>query len=231
MPKIKELLDNWKSTVAALVALLILVPSVINGINDIWVAWRNLPIGDKEKINSQLFKKHWKESPIHTKQIIIEGKNGKEPITVDVYENGDILVDYGRLTQWFPYSSLVAKEDFHLVNKAYAGFFNKITRSIKSPIAKSIKNVINTDKTVERTRSFEDGSKEVQIININTGEIISSKNIEPDNSSNKVTPSISDSNSKIEVIKLPESSNDKIQIYEIEKGQTEFKSQESDKKN
>ena len=80
------------------------------------MAWKGLPIGENQKINSELFAIHWKEDPIHTKQIIVEGVNGKVPITVDVYKNGDIFVDYVRLTQWFPYSNLIAQNNFYLVN-------------------------------------------------------------------------------------------------------------------
>ena len=229
MPPIKDLLDNWKSTVVALAALLVVIPSVINGINDIWVAWNGLPIGDKEKINNQLFIKHWKENPIHTKQIIIEGKSGKIPITVDVYENGDIFVDYVRLTQWFPYSDLVVKSDFHFSNTAYAGFFDKITKSIKGT-TREISNVRKTAKTVERTRLLEDGSKEVQTIDINTGAIKSVKRIETDNSSNNDKPLNNKSNSTIEVIQLPKLPNDKVQIYEIDKDENEVNLQDSNKK-
>lgn len=215
MPRIKELLNDWKGTIAALAALLIVIAALINGVNDTWVAWRGLPIGAKEKINSQLFKVHWKEDPIHTKQIIIEGKNGKIPITLDVYKNGDIFVDYVRLTQWFPYSTVIAQNDFHFINSAYAGFFDKIKKTVKTQMHRIV-NIKKSKKTVERTRLFEDGSKEIQTIDINTGEIISIKNIEPDKDANTITPSNNAPNTSIEVIKLPKSSNDKVQVYKID---------------
>lgn len=160
-------------------------------------------------------KEHWKENPIHTKQIIIEGENGKVPIAVDIYKNGDIFVDYGSLTQWFPYSNLVVKTDVRSVDLAHAGFFDKITKSIKSPIDKSVHNVEKSSETVERTRTYKDGSKQVQVIDINTGEVKSVKNIGPEDESQTHNASNNDTDVKIEVIKLPKKDNDKLQIYEL----------------
>ena len=216
MPDTKKVLDNWKGILVSLAAVIIVVPSVINGIGDVLVALRGLPVGTKEKINKQLFETHWKENPVHTKQIVIEGGNGKIPITVDIYKNGDIFVDYGRLTQWFPYSYEIAQTDFSFVTSAYAGFFDKITRSIKSLQKESITNVKKSSKTVERTRTYEDGSKEVQVIDINTGEIKSVKQIGPNVESRPKPPSLNDTDLKIEVIKLPETNKDKVQIYQLD---------------
>ncbi len=227
MPGIRDLFDNWRNTIAALAALLVVIPSVINGISDIWVAVKGLPIGDKEKINNQLFIAHWKENPIHTKQIIIEGETGKIPITVDVYKNGDIFVDYVRLSQWFPYSELVVKNDCGFPGSAYAGFFDKTKNFIKTPTQK-ISNVKKTANTVERTRSFEDGSKEIQTIDINTGKIISVKSIKPDKTPNNDGPIGPNTNSAIEVIQLPESPNEKVRIYEIDKDGNEAAPQSND---
>lgn len=215
MPKIKDILDNWKSISIALSALLVVVPSVINGVNDVWVAFNHLPIGSKEKINNLLFKTHWKDTPVLTKQIIIEGNSGKVPITIDVYHNGDIFVDYGKLTQWFPYKNLVVNNSFKFINSAYAGMsiFDKTSKSLKTQDNIKIENIKNSSNIVERVRVYDDGSKEIQYIDINTGKISRNRIL----SSNEIYPNFNDSpNSKIEVIKLPENSNEKLDVYSVE---------------
>ncbi len=213
MPQIRDLLNNWKSTLATLAALLIVIVSVINGVNDIIVAWRGLPIGETEKINHHLFKEHWKEDPIHTKQIVIEGNKGNVPITIDVYANGDIFVDYVRLTQWFPYSDVITQKEFHIINSAYAGFLKKASKKIRSE-SSSIKNEKASANTVKRTRNLEDGSKEIQTININTGKITNVETVEPEENAETMDSSKRRRSSDIEVIRLPGAKNDKAGTIE-----------------
>lgn len=215
MPNINSILNNWKTALTSLVAVLIIVPSVINSVNDIIVAWRGLPIGEKEEINSELFKRHWKKDPVHSKQLVVDGVKGKIPITIDIYENGDIFVDYGQFTQWFPYDDKgIAKNGFGLINTAHAGFFDSISQSVlhARPLPSKVTTKID-GHNVTREKELSDGSIERQVININTGRV---KSIESVKSNRPVTNS-SDSHSgkPVEVIKLPTSSNKNVEVYKL----------------
>ena len=221
MLKLEELLNHWKTILTALLALLVVIPSVINSVNDIWIAWNGLPIGEKEKINSKLFTDHWKEDPIHTKQLIIEGAKGKVPVTIDIYKNGDIFVDYGRFTQWFPYKDLntsIATTTFSILPEANAGFFDKISKNVKSVGSKPVKVVNKEEKqAVVREKTFSDGSIERQVINKNTGKVESAETIEPkpNSSSNVVVDTGETVTEPIEVIKLPTKENSSVEVYSI----------------
>ena len=217
MAKFETLLNNWKTILTSLVALLVIVPSVLNAVNDIWVAWQHLPIGEKEKINNTLFKKHWKENPLLSKQLIIEGKKGRIPVTIEIYTDGDIFVDYGLFTQWFPYAiAKMASHKFEIITSAYAGFFSKVDQNIKAVNAKPTQiNNSREKNNVIREKVLSDGSIERQTININTGEVIKAERIPP-----QVTPPTAMTPGDIrmetiEVIKLPTSNNEKVKTYTI----------------
>jgi hypothetical protein len=79
-----------------------------------------------------------------------------------------------------------------------------------------------------RTRSYTDGSKEVQLININTGQIKSIKYVDPAKSLKLDTPNISYPDSPIEVIKLPNAKNSEIEIYKNINFTIDSKSQKTD---
>ena len=219
MPKIEELLNNWKTILTSFVAVLVIVPSVLNSVTDIWVAWNDLPIGEKEKINSMLFKNHWKENPVHSKQLIVEIEKGKTPITLDIYRNGDIFIDYGRFTQWFPYKDIeITSNNFHLIPTIQAGFFSKFTRQLKTvnALPTKVTNEKKSNNEVVRSKTLSDGSIERQVININTGKVKSHEVIPAPVSSVKPANSVNISIEPIEVIKIPENSKGKVEIYNID---------------
>ena len=43
-----------------------------------------------------MFKKHFKDNPVHTKQLVVNAEQGQLIMTLEIYQNGDIFVDYGR---------------------------------------------------------------------------------------------------------------------------------------
>ncbi len=189
MSKFRELFSRWEKTALAIVAFLVVIPSIINAIGDIWSAVRGLPIGKQQKINAALFQTHFRDTPAASQQIKIESDFGSLIMSLDVYSNGDILVDYGKFTQWFPfYHDKLFATNFHLINTANAedgSWLFKNSADIGAAEAdgdiESLRVKAETQKIehkdlssteLERKRTLTDGSVETLVINKNTGEIV-----------------------------------------------------------
>lgn len=181
MPAISDIFRSWEKTAVALVAFLVVVPSVINAIGDIWVAVQGLPVGEKEKINSALFQHHFKENPAASEQFTIESDKGSLQMNLDVYKNGDIFIDYGQFVQWFPFDYQKQQgKSFALISSANAWTIkrqNDLPAEQLSATTVKIETKQISNELVERTRYLSDGSKEIQTINVNTGQVISVKSI------------------------------------------------------
>jgi len=210
---------GWKTKLTSLLASLVIVPSIINSIGDIWVSMNDLPIGEREVINSTLFRLHWRENPVHSKQIIVDVKNVSVPITIDVYRNGDIFLDYGNTTQWFPFddkSLVFADINFNVISSAYAvnikNIMKKIVTQPSAPVEIINEKVNNSE--IKRSKVHQDGTIENQVIDINTGQTKSYEVIElelPKDDPNE-KPKI------IEIIKIPERINEAVEVIEIHNG-------------
>ena len=191
---LKDTFKALKNTLLALVALLIVIPSVINAVGDIWISLQGLPTSEKEKINAALFEAHFQENPAASEQLLIEGDLGTLEMTIDVYKNGDIFVNYGKFIQWFPFSyETEIANNFSIISPSYALWFLYTPYEDIPGGATSSKKVINADteniehkqisKTeIERIRTLSDGTIEKLIINKNTGEVISVETIVSDTS-------------------------------------------------
>lgn len=182
MEILREKFGSLRNTALAFVAFLVVIPSIINAFGDIIASFENLPNGEKERINAELFKEHFKEEPQTSKQIEIKSDQATLAMSVDIYKNGDIFVDYGQYTQWLPfeYEEKTAKVSFNLINSAYAWSIKRkiynIQQKVKA-VTKSVKNRKISNHEIERVRTLSDGSVEKQIININTGRVIHTESI------------------------------------------------------
>jgi hypothetical protein len=217
MVDIKKFLDNSKAVIAGVVGLLIVIPSVINSIGDIITSLRNLPIGEKEKIHVQLLNEHWRENPVHTKRLQIDGKDGKLIITLDIYRNGDIRVDYGEYAQWFPYKKVENSEKELSLSFFTNLYADEVEVYKERTITTEVEN-FKSKKNIIRIRKFSDGSIQKMTLEKNTGKILKI-DINESNVTDTIgdttmeiielfeeeskTPPIQSKGMMIEVIKLP----------------------------
>lgn len=189
---------NWLQTtqgvIAGIAAVLVILPSLINAVLDIYVTLFNVPRTLSEQYNQELFQKHFQKQPIHTGSSVIKTKEGAElAIKLSVYENGDIYVEYGNYSQWFPFKSSdesSAALDW-LIPPAYAEAVVKNSPCLEQltsadPEAKPPRMVDSfgamhyytqtdiplTKRTFKRVRLYDDGCQEVLTIDINSGEIL-----------------------------------------------------------
>lgn len=186
-------LTSTHGIITSLMAILVVVPSLINAVMDVYTAAFNIPKTISEINNVQLFKQHFQQQPVHTAQSIISPTPGEQlPIKLDVYENGDIYIEYGEFSQWFPFKPSKNTASSWLIRSAYA---QDTTTQAVSPctvaekestepaqpnaLAAPYYRYMQTDKlegsTILRDRVYEDGCKETVTIEMNTGVIQSRK--------------------------------------------------------
>jgi hypothetical protein len=96
-------LKSFRGIVVSLTALFVVIPALINSGLDIYKAVAQIPDSIQERTNDQLFKRHFNDVPVFSQPIEIKTGNASLEMMLDVYENGDILVQYGDFQQWFPF--------------------------------------------------------------------------------------------------------------------------------
>lgn len=106
-PKSKfELVRNW---IVGITGVLLVIPALINGGIDIYSSWQKLPKTKAEQLNEELFKKYFKKQPVAAFPVPIKQSNGTVEVKFSVYEEGDVFVEFGNFTQWFPFPATEKK--------------------------------------------------------------------------------------------------------------------------
>ncbi len=165
-------LENWKMMLIAFVALLVVVPSLVNAIADIAAAYS----GRFRNPNARMWEKHFSHQPIHSTAIPVQSAAVTYELGIDVYADGDILVQYGKWTKWLPFvqaqQGQAGSPILSLVSTAYAGWsdFRDIVTKGKYVQQTAVKK-----KTVTRERTYADGHKEILTIDLKTGEVLDRK--------------------------------------------------------
>ena len=98
-------LDKIKAWVVSITGVLVVLPALVNGGLDIYASLQKLPKTESERINVELFKKYFNKQPIAQFPVPIKQNNGVVDVNFSVYEEGDVFVEFGKFTQWFPFPS------------------------------------------------------------------------------------------------------------------------------
>ncbi len=174
--KLKEIFNSWEKSALALVAFLVVIPSIINAAGDVWVSVQNLPIGNKQKVNAAMFEDHFNETPAASERIDVENDLGTLTIAIDVYENGDIFIHYGQFTQWFPFQNrevIAAKFNLGLFASALArADKNANYKDSRQTTFPKIQYRKASKTAIERISTLEDGAVEKILIDVNSGEVM-----------------------------------------------------------
>ena len=96
------LFDKAKTWVIGLTGVLLVIPALINAGIDIYKVLLNIPSTESERINLELFKKHFQESPVTIVPVPIKAEGGNVTMQMSIYQNGDIYAEYGLQSAWFP---------------------------------------------------------------------------------------------------------------------------------
>ncbi len=201
--KVTDWLKSTQGIFAGILAILVVLPSIINAGLDIYVTLFNIPRTIAEQYNQELFQEHFQKQPIHTGSTVIKTAEGAElTIKLSVYDDGDIYVEYGNYSQWFPFKSSdnsAALLDW-LMSPAYAETIvlgqaeqaepqrrmspcefeeRNHNQSAEHQVGSfaplhyyTQKDAQQNKREFRRERIYDDGCKEILRIDINSGRII-----------------------------------------------------------
>lgn len=160
--------DTWlkaRGWVVGLTGFLVVIPSLINAGVDIYKSVLSIPRTEAEKINAELFKKHFNKTALVTVPVPIKTASGSLAMELSVYDGGDVFVQYGDHTRWFPFS--VKKiTSVSILSPAYADPTTPLAGTGKYSQTDKAEN-----KTIIRERYYSNGVKESYVIDTRTGNI------------------------------------------------------------
>jgi hypothetical protein len=160
-----------KKWLVGLTSVLVVIPAMINAGIDIYASFAKLPKSESEKINVALFRKYFNKQPVAAFPVPIKQGNGTVEVRFSVYDEGDVFVEFGKFTQWFPFPNAAPPPvAFSVFPQAHAQG-NAALRGVGS--------YQQTDRmegdAIMRQRAFENGVVEQYTLNPRTGDIESFK--------------------------------------------------------
>jgi hypothetical protein len=170
----EQLPGTWgkiKGWIVGITAILVVIPALINAGLDVYNSAMNIPKTPKEQTNNEMFKKYFNKPALATVPLPIKTEQGTVDMRLSVYEAGDIFVEYGNGSQWFPSPLKQRMAAAQFLSLAYAGQPPSLPKGT-GQYTQSDKLVGNT---IERTRSYGDGTQETYTIDTNTGNILNKK--------------------------------------------------------
>jgi hypothetical protein len=186
--------DRLKAWLVGLTGVLVVVPALVNGAIDVYSAFAKLPKTESERLNVELFKKYFNKQPVAAFPVPIKQNNGTVEVRFSVFDEGDVFVEFGKYTQWFPFPNpSSSKVSLALISEAYAQDAGQLRGFGKFTQMDSY-----IDGLVTRERKWDNGVLETIRLDPRTGDVIDvnarqTTPIAPEGSSNQtVQPRISE---------------------------------------
>ena len=95
--------ESVRNRIVAVTGVFLVVPALVNAAYDVYAAALKLPRSENERINVELYKKHFGKNTEREFQIGVKTQYGTVDATFKVFDEGDILVQYGDRSQWFKF--------------------------------------------------------------------------------------------------------------------------------
>jgi hypothetical protein len=176
------LFTRMKLWLTGLIGVLVVLPSVINAGVDVYSSLLKLPKTEAERINEKLFRENFGKQPVATVPVPIKQNNGVVEVRFDIYEKGDVFVQFGSFTQWFPFPSPTADVKtpvgFSLMSSAFAQ--TPPTQPVQGMGSYQQTDQMQGD-TIKRQKIYQNGVVENQVIDTRSGGVLnySSRQIDP----------------------------------------------------
>lgn len=163
---------DLKSAIVKVTGVLVVIPALLNGVVDIYSVIAKLPKTDSEKLNLELFKKYFNKQPVAAFPIPIKQNNGTVEVRFQVFDEGDVFIEFGNYTQWFPFPKTSLNRVGWLPIKQAVAQDVRPSRGFGHFTQKETIN----NGIITRERRWENGVLESTQIDARTGEIVG-KNI------------------------------------------------------
>lgn len=167
--------NRIKMGITGLIGVLVVLPSLINAGLDVYSSLLKLPKTEAERINEKLFREYFGKQPVATVPVPIKQNNGMVEVRFAIYDKGDVFVEFGNFSQWFPFpspeSTAKAPVGFSLMSSAFAqapapmppqgmGRYQQIDQM--------------QGEALRREKIYENGVIENQLIDTRSGDILDS---------------------------------------------------------
>lgn len=163
-----------RAWIVRVTGVLLVLPALVNAGYDVVATAMKLPRTDAERINAENFKKYFGKTPLARMPVPIKHAIGTVEATFAVYEGGEILVQFGKNSQWFPFpKSDPAAPTVGLSWLFPSAHAQSITSPEPAPIAQQKSSIDRSVLTQEDV--FADGRYEVRRIDIRSGRQLSVK--------------------------------------------------------
>lgn len=170
-----------KVWITGLIGVLVVLPSLINAGLDVYSSLLKLPKTEAERINEKLFREYFGKQPVATVPVPIKQNNGMVEVRFAIYDKGDVFVEFGNFSQWFPFpnpdDSTKKPVGFSLMSSAFA--------EIQAPTSpQGMGRYQQTDQmqgeALRREKIYENGVIESQVIDTRSGDILDSSTRQSD---------------------------------------------------
>lgn len=163
-------LEGMKGWLVALTGVLVVLPALINALADIYAAAAKLPRTEAERVNARLYREYFRKSPVLTMPVAIKQGDGTVEARFEIYERGDVRVEFGSSSQWFPFPS---REPSRSSARGFSVFSEAIAQGV--PPSKGMGSYQQSEHiqndAVVRMRTYENGVVEKVAIDPRTGEL------------------------------------------------------------
>lgn len=92
-----------KGWIVKATGVLLVIPALLNAGYDIYATAAQLPRTDAERTNEQLFRKYFNKPPLAVMPVPVKTGLGTTDARFSVYEEGEVYVEFGGRSQWFPF--------------------------------------------------------------------------------------------------------------------------------
>jgi hypothetical protein len=156
-------LGSTKGLIASVTGVLVVLAAFVNAGHDLFVSITGAPKTQREAERVELFKKHFRDSPVFTQPLEAKLEHWTVTVLVDVYNDGDVYLTVGPNSDWFPFSPV---KQGAAISMAYA-------EPVGTPVGKYIQNQREDGGRIVRERIYQNGFRETIVIDRNTGRIVS----------------------------------------------------------
>ena len=172
-------LGNVKAKIVAVTGVLLVVPALLNAGVDIYASAAKLPRSDAERQNIELFRKYFGKAPLVVNALPIRSAMGVVEVKFEVYEEGEIHVEYGNNSQWFRLPAPEKPTRYGLANFLPSAMAQGAPAMVAAPAGA---NVLRQSERLEgntltRSRELAGGDIERVQFDIRTGRIIGKERI------------------------------------------------------
>ncbi|MBB3121055.1 hypothetical protein [Pseudoduganella violacea] len=169
-------LDGLKGSLTRIAAVVLVVPSLATAGYQAYASLSGKPKTAAQADNQRLFVKYFNKQPLVTIPVTVKQERGAVQALFSVYDEGDVYVEYGQSTQWFPFPRPLAPPalPLALIGTAHAQAPAAPPAKLDAPraAAQFQQSERMEDNYLLRTRRWDNGMVEDSRIDVRTGAIV-----------------------------------------------------------